>query len=86
MFIGIFINFEASKQAFYYPVLTDVTALFVAMLLLLFYIEKKPVALFLVTIVGAFCWPVVSVCGAVLIIFIRTDNSFIRHFAEFNGN
>ena len=72
-FIGIFINFECSKQAFYNPVLTDVTALFIAMLLLLFFVEKKPIALFLATIVGSFCWPVVSVCGAFLLIFLGGD-------------
>jgi hypothetical protein len=72
-FSGVFVNFQCSKQAFYYPVLTDVTALFVAMLLLLFYVEKKPIALFVVTIIGAFCWPVVSVCGAFLLTFLRVE-------------
>ena len=72
-FGGIFINFECSKQAFYYPVLTDVTALTIAMFLLLFYIEKKPIHLFIVTVIGAFCWPVVSVCGAFLLMFLRSD-------------
>lgn len=72
-FSAIFINFQCSKQAFYYPVLTDVTALLIAMLLLLFYAEKKPIALFLVTIIGAFCWPVVSLCGAFLLIFLRSE-------------
>ena len=72
-FSGIFINFQSSKQTFYYPVLTDVTALFVAILLLLFYVEKKPIALFVTTIIGAFCWPVVSVCGASLLIFLRVE-------------
>lgn len=72
-FSGIFVNFQCSKQAFYYPVLTDVTALFVAMLLLLFYVEKKPIALFVATIIGAFCWPVVSTCGALLLVFLRAD-------------
>lgn len=72
-FGGIFINFQCSKQAFYYPVLTDVTALFVAILLLLFYVKKKPITLFLTTIIGAFCWPVVSVCGALLLIFLKTE-------------
>jgi hypothetical protein len=70
-FSGIFINFQCSKQAFYYPVLTDVTALFIAMLLLLFYVEKKPIALFITTIAGALCWPVVNVCGAFLLFFLR---------------
>lgn len=72
-FSGIFINFAYSKQAFYYPVLTDVTALFVAMLLLLFYTEKRPIALFITTIMGAFCWPVVSVSGAFLLLFLKAD-------------
>ena len=71
-FGAIFINYQCSKQAFYYPVLTDVTALCVAMLLLLFYVEKRPIALCVVTIIGAFSWPVVSVCGALLLIFMDT--------------
>jgi hypothetical protein len=72
-FCGIFVSYECSKQAFYYPVLTDVTALFIAMLLLLFYVEKRPLALFVVTVLGAFCWPVVSVSGALLLLFLRTE-------------
>jgi hypothetical protein len=70
-FSGIFVNYECSKQAFYYPVLTDVTALFIAMLLLLFYAERKPFALFITTVIGAFSWPVVSVFGALLLLFLR---------------
>lgn len=71
-FSAIFINFECSKQSFFYPVLTDVTALLVGMLLLLFYIEKKPILLLIVSIVGAFCWPVVSLSGALLIFLLKT--------------
>jgi hypothetical protein len=73
-FSGIFINFQCSKQSFFYPVLTDVTALFISMLLLLFYTEKKSVALFLTTVIGAFVWPVVSIIsGAFLLIFLKVD-------------
>lgn len=72
-FAGIFINFQCSKQAFYYPVLTDVTALFIGLLLLLFYIEKKKMSLFFTTIVGAFCWPIVSISGALLLLFLKSD-------------
>jgi hypothetical protein len=74
-FSGIFINFAISKHSFYVPVMTDVSALFVAMLLLLFFLEKKPVSLFLVTVIGAFCWPVVSICGAFLLVFLDFDYS-----------
>jgi len=70
-FGGIFINFQCSKQAFYYPVLTDVTALFCGMLLLLFYVRKKPLLLFLTSIIGAFAWPVALVFGALLLIFLE---------------
>ena len=72
-FSGIFINYASSKQAFYYPVLTDVTALFIAMFLLLFYVEMKPVPLFVATVVGAFSWPVLSVYGALLLLFIKAE-------------
>lgn len=72
-FSGIFLNFECSKQTFYYPVLTDTTALFTALLLLMFYLERRPLALFFTTCIGAFAWPVVSVCGAFLIVFLRTE-------------
>lgn len=72
-FSGIFINFQCSKQSFYEPVLTDVTALLIAMLLLLFYVEKKPLGIFLTAVVGAFCWPLVSLSGALLLIFPRAE-------------
>lgn len=72
-FCGLFLSYMASKQTFYYPVLTDVTALFVGLLALLFYVEKRPIALLATTIVGAFAWQIVSICGALLLIFPRTD-------------
>ena len=72
-FSGLFLSYMASKQVFFYPVLTDVTAFFTGMLLLLFYVEKRPLALFVTAIVGAFAWQVVGVCGALLIFFLGTD-------------
>ena len=72
-FCGLFLSYQCSKQAFYYPVLTDVTALFLGLLLLLFYIEKRLVALFFTTIIGAFAWQVVSICGALLLLFMKAE-------------
>jgi len=74
-FAGLFINFECSKQEFYYPVITDVTALLIAILLLLFYVERKPFHLFIVTVIGSFAWPIVSACGALLILFVHSKYS-----------
>jgi len=72
-FSGLFLSYMASKQVFFYPVLSDVTALFVGMLLLLFYVENRPIALFFTTIAGAFAWQVVGICGAMLILFMRYE-------------
>jgi len=74
-FAGLFLSYQSSKQSFYYPVLTDVTALFIGMLLLVFYIEKRPLALLVSAIAGAFAWPVISISGAILLIFMKADLS-----------
>ncbi|MBP8250265.1 MAG: hypothetical protein KAX72_09195 [Chitinophagales bacterium] len=71
-FCGIFINFSVSKQAFYYPVLTDVTALLLGLLLLLFYVEKRPIAILITAIVGAFVWQLASIYGAILLLFLKS--------------
>ena len=67
-FSGVFLNFQCSKQTFFYPVLTDVTALFAGMLLLMFYLERKPIGLLVTTVLGAFAWPgrMLRKCGGAL--------------------
>lgn len=70
-FCGLFLSFNVSKVFFYYPVLTDQTAFVVGLLLLLYYLESRPVPLLIVTILGAFVWQVVSICGALLLLFPR---------------
>jgi hypothetical protein len=72
-FCGLFLNFQCSKQNFYLPVTTDGTALLLGLLLLLFYIEKRSVALLVTTIAGAFAWQVVSISGALLLIFMKAE-------------
>lgn len=71
-FGGIFVTYAFSKQTFYYPVLTDVTALTVALLLLQCYLRKRSVALLVVTWIGAFAWPVVGFTGALLQLFMNS--------------
>lgn len=71
-FGAIFVNFFATKQVEFYPVLTDTTALLIGMLLLLCYLKQRPVALFLVVIAGSFVWQVTGLCGAFLMIFLKT--------------
>lgn len=72
-FCGLFLNYMASKQCFYYPVLTDTTALFISLLVLLYYVEKRPLALLAATLVGSFCWQIASISGSVLLIFLSSN-------------
>lgn len=71
VFAGVFLNYEASKQALFNPVLTDVTALFVASVQLLAYLSRQRLLLLVASVVGAFVWPTISLCGALLLIFSR---------------
>jgi hypothetical protein len=75
-FGGIFVNFLITKQVMYSPVSTDVTAVFVSLLLLLFYLEKRPAFLFLTTVAGSFAWQISGLCGAMLIVLM--DQKFSR--------
>ncbi|MCA1624053.1 MAG: hypothetical protein LC778_09685, partial [Acidobacteria bacterium] len=67
-FTGLFVNFATLKQAFYYPVLTDVTAFVIGMLMLLFFLKGQSLPLFLATLIGAFTWPVILYGGIVLLL------------------
>lgn len=67
-FAGLFVNFQAAKQSFFYPVLTDVTALVASMAMLYFFIARRPWPLLAVSVVGAFSWPVIAVSGAALLL------------------
>ncbi len=73
-FCGLFLNFMGSKHTFYYPVLTDMTALCAGLLALLCFLERRPIALVATTLAGAFTWSIVpGVCAAMLLIFPRSD-------------
>ncbi len=74
-FCGLFLSYMASKQTFYYPVLTDTSALLAGLLALLGYVERRPLLLLGTAVVGALAWPVVSACGAVLLVFLPMDLS-----------
>jgi hypothetical protein len=67
-FAALFLNFQGSKQTFFYPVLTDVTALVTGLALLLFHLSQRRTALLVTTIVGAFAWPTIGLTGALLLV------------------
>jgi hypothetical protein len=72
-FGGLFFNYQSTKHLAYGPVVTDATALSLALLLLMFYLERKPLQLFAAAVIGAFVWPVASICGAFMLLFLHTN-------------
>ncbi|TDR89887.1 hypothetical protein [Enterovirga rhinocerotis] len=72
-FCALFLSFQAAKLTYYYPPLTDMTALTFGLLTLFLYATRRPALLMLVSILGASSWPTLSVCGALLILFPRPE-------------
>ena len=72
--LGLFallVNFAVLKNAFYFPVLTDVFAYGFGAALLYFWLSRKTAALAVVTFLSAFTWPTALLPGVILILFPR---------------
>lgn len=70
-FVGFFINYPALAFAFYCPVMTDMTALFLGTLMIYLYLTNHRIWLGLATLAGGFVWPTAPVVGILLFIFPR---------------
>lgn len=70
-FAALFVNFAILKQAFYYPVLTDIPAFVLGLLTLYFFLKNNVWALFLITLVAAFTWPMIVCTGVLFLLFPR---------------
>lgn len=70
-FMGLFLNNAVLKFYFYYPVLTDVSAFFLGILMFYFWLRDNKVGLVVVAFIGAFTWPTLIYQGLVLYIFPR---------------
>jgi hypothetical protein len=75
-FTLVFLNFSVSKFSLYYPVLTDVCALFLSMGLLYFYFKGSTVLLLIFGFLGAFTWPLIFYLSVLLFIFPYSPVSF----------
>jgi hypothetical protein len=69
--VCLFVNFAVLKWVPYYPVLTDVSALTLGMLMLYCYLTDRGWALGVLTAVGAFTWPALIYQGSFLLLFPR---------------
>lgn len=74
-FIGLFVNFAVLKFYFYYPVLTDVTALVCTLAMLLFFLTNNVLGLVILVVLGSFVWPTLVYVGAALLIFPKYETT-----------
>jgi hypothetical protein len=70
-YAALFLNFEAAKLAWFYPVLVDSTAIFVSFLLLFLFLKRSSWGLVAATLLASFCWSTGGLTGALLIAFPR---------------
>jgi hypothetical protein len=56
-FVALFASFACARHALYYPTLTDTSAFALGMLLTWGYVARRPVAIWLAALLGAFTWP-----------------------------
>lgn len=72
-FLLLFANFANLKMPYYYPVLTDTTAVFLGALLVYFHLRGSAPGMLAVMAIGAFSWPSFLVLGGLLFLFPHTS-------------
>lgn len=70
-FAGLFLNYVVLKHSFYCPVTTDVSAYALGMGMLACYLDRRNVLLAVLTVIGAFVWPLATYVGGLLLLFPR---------------
>jgi hypothetical protein len=68
--VALFGSYATLKWTAYYPVLTDLWSVVLALLQLLLFLDRRLVRLAVVTFIGAFVWPTSAVIGVALILFL----------------
>ena len=76
--VGLVVSYGNLKMPLYYPTLTDTSALAAGAASLLFYLQRRRMALWLVTFAGAFVWPTLTYFGFLLLAFPRDDSPLDR--------
>lgn len=71
-FLGVFGGYAIAKHGFYYPVLTDTTALFLSIAMLYAYLKEKYWMVFIASAIGAFTFPTLFLMGTILLVFPKT--------------
>jgi hypothetical protein len=68
-FCGLFVSFAGATMPYYYPVLTDTWALFLGLLVALFYLQRSRFGLLAVFLVSGLVWPSLLLFMVPLIVF-----------------
>jgi hypothetical protein len=72
-FSVLFFNYPILKMMGYYPFLTDTYALVFSIIQFYCFINKKNILLIVVSIFGAFTWPMIFLCGLILLFLPREE-------------
>ena len=75
-FTLLLINFAVLKFNFFYPVMTDAPAFCAAVMLLYFYLSNQTLNLMLISLIGAFTWPVIFYQGLILFVLPKKHSNF----------
>jgi hypothetical protein len=70
-FVGLFVSFSAAKMPYYYPVLTDTSAMLLGLLAAYYYFRRSFPGLMAVFVVSAAVWPSLMPFVPLLILFPR---------------
>jgi hypothetical protein len=72
-FTGLFFTFASLRFVAWNPAMTDTAALLLGLMLIVAYLERRPLLLTLVALVGGFTWPVVTITAVPLLLFPRSN-------------
>jgi len=81
-YFALFYSFALYKMPLYYPVLTDVFAFTLSLLMLYSYILENPLILFIAIILSAFTWPTMIFFGGTLFIFADKRHSWFPEIKD----
>jgi len=72
-FVALFASFACARHALYYPTLTDPSAFALGMVMTWGYVARRPIAVWLSALLGAFTWPSVVPQAFALLLAPRSE-------------
>ncbi len=73
-FLGLIVNFATLKFDFYYPILSDRSALLLGLVSLFFYLRQNVPGLLISSIIGTITWPTLILINCILFLFPYKQN------------